>query len=410
MTAPTTKQPLAGVRVTDFTWMGAGSFATRLLADLGADVIKVESRMRLDTLRESKPFKDGIPGVNRSGYFSERNASKRSITLNMKSARAQELARALIAKSDIVANNFTPGTMEKFGLGYEDVRGFSPRSIYIAMSMQGSSGPEANYLGYGLTMGAVTGLHNLCGYPDRDPVGTGTNFPDHVPNPTHAAFAVLAALWYRRRTGIGQHIDLAQIEPTISLLGPSVLDFTANGHIAERAGNQHVAGAPHGVYPCAGVDRWIAIAATGDAQWRALVDVLGAGELGGDARFADPLGRWRHRGMLDGLIAGATHNWQAAELMHRLQANGVPAGVVNDSADVLRSDPQIAQRGQWIYLQHAEMGETVYTGAPFQLSRTPGQLTRPAPLLGEHTEQVCREELGLSESEIAALYEQGVLQ
>lgn len=410
MTGPTTKQPLTGVRVTDFTWMGAGSFATRLLADLGADVIKVESRMRLDTLRESKPFKDGIPGVNRSGYFSERNASKRSITLNMKNARAQELARSLIAKSDIVANNFTPGTMEKFGIGYEDVRVFSPNTIYLAMSMQGSSGPEANYLGYGLTMGAVTGLHNLCGYPDRDPVGTGTNFPDHVPNPTHAAFAVLAALWHRRRTGIGQHIDLAQIEPTISLLGPAVLDYTANGHIAERVGNQHVAGAPHGVYPCAGVDRWIAIAATGDGHWQALVEVLGASELKSDARFRDPLGRWRHRGMLDGLLARATRRWQAPELMQRLQASGVPAGVVNDSADVLLRDSQVAQRRQWAYLQHAEMGETVYTSAPFQLSRTPGQLTRPAPLLGEHTEQVCREELGLSASEIAELHEQGVLQ
>lgn len=401
-------KPLHGIVVTDFTWIGAGSYTTRLLADLGADVIKIESRSHLDSLRNSKPFKDGIPGVNRSGYFADRNAGKRSITLNLKTARGRELAMRLIAQSDVVANNFTPGTMEKFGLGYDDVRRHRPDIVYLAMSMHGKSGPEAKYLGYGLTMGAVTGLHYLSGLPDREPAGTGTNYPDHVPNPAHAAFAVLAALRHRRRTGEGQEIDLAQIEPTIALLGPSVLDYTCNGRIAERVGNQHVAAAPCGVYPCAGDDRWIAITAFDDSQWQALVQVLEVPSL----RMADYAGaaqRWCNRRALDDALAAATATWDGTALMNRLQQAGVPAGVVNDAADVIEAEPQLAHRAHWALLEHPEMGRTVYGSVPFRLSNADVAPRSAAPLLGQHTEEVCRERLGLSSADIERLHEEGVL-
>lgn len=401
--------PLKGLRIVDFTWIGAGSYTTKIFADFGAEVIKIESSERLDSLRDAKPFLDGIPGVNRSGYFADRNSSKRSITVNMKSVEGRELVCRLIRDCDIVANNFTPGTMEKFGLGYDAVKEIKPDVIYIAMSMHGQDGPESKYLGYGLTMGAVTGLHYVCGLPDRDPTGTGTNYPDHIPNPTHAAFAILAALRHRRRSGQGQMIDMAQIEPTISLLGPAVLDYTANQQVVERVGNQHIAGAPHGVYPVNGVDRWLSISAPDRTSWDILKEVLGAPELGADPRFNDALARWENRVALDHAIAEITGLLDGAALMQQLQARGVAAGIVNNAADVLHDDPQLAHRQHWVYLDHPEMGNTVYNALPFRFSRTPGRPHRPAPLLGQHTDEVLTE-MGLSAAEIATLRANGALQ
>src|SRR5690606_236607 len=204
--------PFRNIRIADFTWLGAGSFTTKIFADYGADVNKIESSQRLDALRKSPPYKDRVEGVNRSGYFADRNSSKRSITLNLKSVAGRALAQRIIMESDVVANNFSPGVMDKFGLGYEAVRAIKPDIVYLSMSMQGQAGPESHYLGYGRTMGALTSLHHLAGRPDREPTGTGTNYPDHIPHPAHAALAVLAALRHRRRTGQGQHIDLAQTE------------------------------------------------------------------------------------------------------------------------------------------------------------------------------------------------------
>jgi benzylsuccinate CoA-transferase BbsF subunit len=404
------KFPLAGITVADFTWIGAGSYTTKILADFGADVIKIESAERLDTLRDAKPFQGGIRGVNRSGYFADRNSSKRSVTLNMKTAEGRALARRIIEQADVVANNFTPGTMEKFGLGYEAVREFRKDIVYISMSMHGQTGPEARYLGYGLTMGAVTGLHHLCGLPDQEPAGTGTNFPDHVPNPSHAAFAILAALRHRRRTGEGQFIDVAQIEPTIALLGPAVMDFTANGRVTGRVGNQHIAAAPHGVYPARGTDRWIALSAPTDAAWRALLQVLEDLALAQDARFATATARWEHRAELDAALGRSTAQHDALELAQRLQQHGVAAGPVQDAADVLLRDPQLQARGHWVHLEHPEMGRTVYNALPMRMSRTPGYPNRPAPLLGQHTDEVLRERLGLAQAEIDALRAQGALQ
>lgn len=400
--------PLKGIKIIDFTWIGAGSYTTKIFADYGADVIKIESRERLDSLRDAKPFLDGIPGVNRSGYFADRNSSKRSITVNMKSAEGRELVYRLIRDCDIVANNFTPGTMEKFCLGYDEVKAIKHDVIYIAMSMHGQTGPESKYLGYGLTMGAVTGLQYLCGLPDRDPAGTGTNYPDHIPNPTHAAFAILAALRHRRRSGHGQMIDMAQIEPTISLLGPAVMDYTANHHVVEREGNQHIAGAPHGVYPVKGTDRWLSISAPNQTSWIVLKDILGTPEISFDPRFRNALTRWENRSELDNVIAKITASLDGTLLMTQLQARGVAAGLVNNAADVLHDDPQLAHRGHWVYLDHPEMGSTVYNALPFRFSHTSGRPHRPAPLLGQHTDEVLTE-MGLSTAEISMLHANGAL-
>ncbi len=399
---------LSGVRVADFTWIGAGSYTTKLLADFGADVIKVETSTRLDSLRSTAPFKDGVPGVNRSGYFADRNTSKRSVTLNLKHPRGPELARALIARSDIVANNFTPGTMEKFGLGYQDVVAFKPDIIYISMSMQGSSGPDSDYVGFGLTIGALTGLQHLSGPADRPPAGTGTNYPDHVPNPCHAAFALLAALYYKKRTGKGQYIDLAQTEPTIGLLGPALIDYTANGRVAQRCGNDHWSAVPHGAYPCRGKDRWITISVYTEQQWDALTDVLGPLPPMPERNWRDRTVRRTHQGELDILLGKLTVRWDARELMGQLQARGIAAGVVQNAQDLIERDAQLAHRQHWVRLAHEEMGTTMYNAPPIRLSRTPAQLSRPAPLLGQHTEEVCSQLLGLTGVEIESLRAAGV--
>ncbi|HEY4099192.1 MAG TPA: CoA transferase [Baekduia sp.] len=378
---------LDGVRVLDFTWVGAGSLTTRLLADHGADVIKVESRSHLDSLRTSPPFAGGRrDGVDRSGYFAERNTSKRSICLNLRTDEGRALARRLAARSDVVANNFRPGVMERFGLGYDALHAEDPSLIYLSMSMQGGTGPHSEYLGYGLTIGALVGLHDLTGLPDRYPCGTGTNYPDHVPNPGHAAFAVLAALRHRRRTGEGQLIDVAQTEPTLAGLGPTLLRYLRDDLVEQRTGNHHDGYVFHGVLPCAGDDRWLAVSAEDEAQWTALCETLGG--------TPDP---------------ERTVTRDAYELMATLQARGVAAAIVQDVADLVERDPQLAHRDHWLRMEHAVMGECLYGAPPFRLSATPGGPRSAAPLLGEHTATVLHELLGLPPDEIAALEAQEIL-
>ena len=214
---------MTGIRVADFSWVGAGPFLTKPLADHGADVVKVESRTRVDPIRSMAPFRDGVKGADRSGYFANRNSSKRSICLDLKHPRGRELALRLIEVSDVVVNNFSPGTMDRLGLGYDASRAVRPDVIYLEMPMLGTEGPHRDCRGYGLTIAAAGGLLGLTGYEDAPPVGTGTNYPDHVPNPLHGAIAVLAALRKRRMTGQGEYIELAQLESTINAIGPAIV-------------------------------------------------------------------------------------------------------------------------------------------------------------------------------------------
>ena len=394
------KGPLAGIRVADFTWIGAGSYTTKLLADFGADVIKVESSTHMDTLRSTPPFKDGIKGIERSGYFADRNTSKRGMRLNLKHPQGLAIAKRLIACSDVVANNFRPGVMDRLGLGYAAAQALRPDIVYLAMSMQGGTGPHTKYVGFGLTIGALAGIHYSSGPSDRPPAGTSTNYPDHVPNPAHAAFAVLAALNYRRRTGCGQYIDLAQTEPTVALLGTAIVDYAVNGRIAERHGNSHPVWAPHGVYPCLGDDRWIAVAVQDDAQWGRLAEAL-ALEPTRRAAWARSEAREIERSAINDWLTSETKLREPFDLMRQLQEAGVPAGVVQNAGDLIERDPQLAHRQHWQYLDHPEMGRSIYNNVPIKLSRTPGQLSRPAPMLGQHTEEICTSLLGLTTDEVA---------
>jgi len=406
---PNVLLPLAGIRVADFTWVGAGPFATKLLADHGAEVIKIESAGRLDALRTTPPYPDKTPGVNRSGYFANRNTSKKSLALNLRDRRGVELARRLITRSDVVANSFTAGTMEKWGLGYEDCRLLREDIIYLSMPMHGGDGPHGQFLGFGAAMGALSGLYAATGYPDAEPTGTGTNYPDHVPNPCHATVALLAALRHRRCTGQGQNIELSQVESTVCALGPLVLAAQTKGCDASvRLANREPGIAPHGVYPAQGDDRWIAVACWDERDWSALCKVADAGWQA-DPRFTTLGSRLVNQDALDATIAAWSAGQDPFALAVRLQEHGIDAAVVQNAQDVVERDPQLRHAHHWVRLQHPEMGECIYNAPPFHLGSTPGMLRSPAPLLGQHTDEVLSSVLGLTTAEIATLRADGVL-
>jgi benzylsuccinate CoA-transferase BbsF subunit len=398
---------LAGLRVLDFCWIGAGAFVTRILADLGAEVIKVESRTHPDNLRLSGPHQPGAKPLEGSGYFASRNTSKKSIALNMSHPRARQIALTLASRCSIVSNNFRPGVMEKWGLGYGEVAAVNPSVIYLAMPMQGSSGPNRDYIGFGSTIAALCGLVSMAGRPGRPPLGTGTHYPDHVPNPGHALVAVLAAAFHRARTGEGQQIELAQIESTVNMLGPSVLACAATGVLPQTNGNRRAGAVPRGVFPCAGEDVWCAIEANDDRDWQGLVDALGAPEWMRDDELKTLPGREARQDAIETRLAQETGRYSAAELVARLQAQGVAAAKVATSADVT-SDPQLLARRYWHHVPHAEMGSVLVNLPPFRAVGEERVAPGPPPLLGEHTLEVASELLGFDETECRRLMDEKV--
>jgi len=401
------KSPLSGLRVADFTWIGAGSYTTKILSDFGAEVIKVESSKSLDPLRNTAPFFQGKPGINRSGYFADRNSNKKSIVLDLKKEKAQEIARALISKSDVVANNFSPGTMDKLGLGYEQVSQDHKSLVYLSMSMQGSTGPHSHYVGFGLTIAALSGIQFLSGAADRPPVGTGTNYPDHVPNPCHAAFALLSAIYYQRKTGKGQFIDFSQTEPSISLIGTSLIDSIVNERIEKRMDNDNLESAPRGAYPCRD-GRTIAIAIYLDQQWADLDNLLKISTKLESRDWHSNKVRMDYRKELDAAISKITIDFDAQSLQNLLQSKLIPSGVASNIAELVETDPQLNHRNHWIKLNHTEMGKTIYNAPPIRLSRTNLNMENSAPLLGEHTDEICMNLLGMSKREVQFLREQDI--
>jgi benzylsuccinate CoA-transferase BbsF subunit len=397
------------LRVLDFCWVGAGAFVTRLLADLGADVIKVESRAHPDNLRLSGPHKSGARHLEGSGYFASRNTNKKSIALNMGRPEARALARELARKCSVVTNNFRPGIMERWGLGYEELAAADPSLIYLSMPMQGSSGPNKSYIGFGSTIAAISGLVEMSGSPERAPIGTGTHYPDHVPNPGHALVGLLAAIFHRTRTGEGQYIELAQLESTVNLMGPGILRYSACGALPRRDGNRRNGSAPCGVFPCAGEDVWCAIEIENDAGWQALADALGRPQWMSDPRLGTLMGRSAEIDAVEKKLAQETRRFQADALVAALQARGVASSVVETSRDVME-DRQLNARGYWREIDHAEMGRITVNVPPF-FATEEGRKREPAPppLLGEQTREIATTLLGLSESECTRLMNEQVL-
>lgn len=403
------ERALEGIVVCDFSWVGAGPIATSVLAQCGADVIKIESVKRPDTLRRGEPFKDGIgTGLDRSGYFAARNANKRDIALDMSHPRAREVAMRLIANSDIVINNFRVGQMEKWKLGWEEVREINPRAIYVTMSMQGIDGPHSRYMGYGVNLNALCGLTARAGFPGQPPFGTGTNYTDHVMVPTHTLFGIMAALLEREATGRGQTVSLSQLESAICMTPSAPMAFAANGEALGPQGYGDPEAAPHGVYTTLGYRKWLAIAVFDDAQWAALRRVMGNPPWAEDARFATIEMRRRHAAELDERIEGWTSTQYGDWLMEALLKAGVAAGEVRDAREAIE-DEHLRRRSFWAYLDHPEVGVTLYNRAPIVFSRTPVEMKTAAPSIGQHTREVLGGMLGYSHEEIDDLAGQQVL-
>lgn len=409
--------PLAGIRVLDFSNIWSGPHCTRLLADLGAEVIKIEAPRRPDLIRgpvrPSSPhegtYPDDEPGArpyNRHGYFNERNRNKLGLAIDAADPRGREVILELAAVSDVVLDNYAAGVMERLGLGYDRLRKARSDIIVVSMSGFGSTGPERDYVGYGATFDYLAGYATTTGYEDGVPQNLGINAGDPVAA-LHAAGAILAALVFRRATGRGQFIDLSQRESANRLSVELLLAYQLTGTEPRLRGNRHPTMAPHGYYPCAGEDRWVAIAVEDDRQWAALAGIIGDPALAADPRFSDVVSRVRNADALDEIVARWTASRERDEVVAALRAKGVPCGPVTTAQD-LYADPHLWARGFICSIAHPEAGTHEYFGLPW--SPAAAQMPRrPAPCFGEHNRQVLVRVLGYHEERIRALEAAGVL-
>ena len=403
------KKALEGIVVCDFSWVGAGPIATNVLGQCGAEIIKIESQKRPDILRNGGPFKYGISeGMERSGYFANRNPNKKCIALNMSHPKARDVAVRLIQKSDIIINNFRVGQMEKWNLGWEDVQKINPRIIYITMSLQGTSGPHKSYMGFGVNLNALCGLTARSSFPGDRPFGTGTNYTDHVMVPCHTLFGIMAALIQREITGKGQTVSISQLESAVAMKPSDVMAYACNQEILPPLGMTDPDAAPHGVYTTLGYRKWIAIAAFSEFEWQMIKKTMGSPKWADDPKYDTLAGRKENEDALNGHLEAWTKNEYADVLMEKLTAAGVRAGVVNDARGAIE-DRHLRERGFWAYLDHSVVGSTLYNRAPISFSKTPIEMKTAAPLLGEHTTEVLTQFLGYSQDEIKQLSADDVL-
>lgn len=403
----TTTQAFEGINVADFSWVGVGPYTTDYLARHGAEVIKIESVSTPDWLRVTPPFRDDRPGLDRSAFFSSANSGKLSLSLNLSHPGSTDVARRLIKWADIVGESFTPGTMERWGLGYEDIKRIKPDIVMFSSCMQGQTGPHARHPGYGIPLTALSGFTNLTGWPDRDPVGPFGPYTDFVA-PRFCAVALIAALTYRRKTGKGQYIDMSQLEQGMQFLAPVMMDYAANGRVWQRNGNRDSCGALHGAYRCQGEDRWCTIAVFTDKEWEGFCRVIGNPPWTREERFSTHQCRLENTDELDRKVEEWTISHSPEQVVEWMQAAGVAAGLIETGED-MRNDPQLSHYDHHQVLDHPEMGTYTETQTAFRLSGTPGRVKR-SPLLGEHSSYVCTEILGFSDAEFAQMVADGIIE
>ena len=375
-------QIFEGVKILDLTWVGVGPITTRFLADHGAFVIHVESHTRPETLRMSPPFKDGIAGVDRAAFMADYNSSKYGISLDLNKEKGRELVKRFLLD-------------------------WKPDIIYYSACQQGHFGPHRMFAGYGMMGAALAGYAHITGWPDRLPAIPYGAYTDFI-SPFYGTIAVVAALDYRRKTGKGQYLDLSQFECGLQLLAPALMDYALTGREICRVGNRHPSAAPHGIYPCRGVERWCSIAVFTDEEWKAFCGVIGHPDLAEDPKFQTLMARKQNEDELDELVGEWTKDYPPEQVMSMMQDAGVAAGVVQSMEDIF-ADPQIKHRGYLVLLNHSAIGPHHYDGHAFRLSKTPGKLRMPGPCLGEHNEYIYKEILGLSEDDIADLIIEGVI-
>ncbi len=404
--------PLEGVRVLDFSRHLAGAGATHILANYGAEVIRAEwpENPGLDFSRLMYGA-DGIPGLNRSALFNNINMDKMSFTLNMKHPKALDLARRLMAISDIFIENMTPGVIQRMGLDYEAMKAIKPDVIYLSVSGWGQTGPRRNFRSYGMSSSAHVGMAYLAGLPDRPPAGWQFAFCDHS-TAWLASATIMNALHYRRRTKRGVFIDMPQTQTGVTFVAPFFLDKSVNGRSARRPdfpnGNrrEHPMAAPHTAFRCAGEENWCAIAVYNDGEWAGLKAAMGDPEWAAEPRFATQRDRWDQQDELEERIGAWTKDQERYSLANLLQQHGVPAGVVQTPRDRIEWDIQLEHRGTYQVYHHPEVGPRRHETVAARLSKSPYKPMRAAPLMGQHNDYVFRELLGLSQAEIDELEEE----
>jgi crotonobetainyl-CoA:carnitine CoA-transferase CaiB-like acyl-CoA transferase len=394
-------RPLAGVRVLDLTIVVAGPAGTSLLGNLGAEVIKIENTEVYTLTRSSSSRAAG-----RGGNFIDLNRNKLGITLNLNIPAARDVFKRLVAISDVVIDNFSPRVMRNFGLEYEDLAKVNPGIIAVSMPAFGKSGPSRDMTSFGPGIDAMSGLSHLTGYPDSTPLKPGNYYCDYNAGAL-AAFAIVAALYHKRRTGKGQSIEVAMRDGETQLVGEYVLDYVLNGRVQERAANRHPTMAPHNVYPCEGEDRWLAIAVGTDAEWSALCEIMGRPDLASDIRFATTLARKRNENEIDAIVSAWTRGRERFEAMHRLQGAGVPAGVVTTTEDIAH-DPQFLHRRAFQEVPVGEDETIRLQRAAWTADHTTLEIGN-GPRFSEHTRKVLREYLGMTNDEIVGLAQDGAI-
>jgi benzylsuccinate CoA-transferase BbsF subunit len=401
------KDALKGIRVADFSWVWAGPLATLLLSFMGAEVIKIESRKRIDQARRgSITTGDSFSNFDASPIFNNANLNKKGVTIDLSRPEGAELAKKLVAVSDVAIENMRSGVMDKLGLGYKELVKVKPDLIMLASSGFGSSGPYREYAGYAPIFASFGGLAHLTGYEDGPP-NTMSGVMD-LRVGTVSAFVILAALIRRQKTGEGLYIDVSSTECISTLVGPQLMEYSMNRRSPFRTGNQDSSMAPHNCYRCKGNDKWISIAVATDQEWNALCRAMGNPAWVMDKDFSDAYRRWKNRATLDALIGKWTINHTHYEVMALLQNSGV-AAMPSFNAEEILSDPHIKERGVMNEVQHPVLGKKVVLNPSWKHSETPARIHKASPLLGEDNEQVFGDLLGMSKEEIKRLEEAQII-
>jgi len=398
---------LEGVKIADFTWALVGPITTNMLSIFGAEVIKIEGRARPDSRRIAAPFKDNIPGLNRSCNFNTYNLGKKSIALNLANKKGIEIAKRIVKWADVVVENFAGTAMERMGLSYAVLKEIKTDIIMLSSSPTGQTGKYPSVRAIGSHLTALSGLQDTAGWPDMEPTGL-DSYTDFI-SPYFNATTILAALDYKRRTGKGQYLDLSQYEDCIHFMAPLVLDFTANHRITSRMGNRSSDAVPHNAYRCLGDDRWCVIAVFNEKEWNLFCNIIDKPWLKSCDRFATFILRKNNEDELDKIIESWTILHSPEDIMTLLQNNGIAAGVVESAEDILDKDPQIAYRGFFTPLDHPEVGLYRAPRSAYILSKIDPVMER-APLIGEHNEYVLKEILALSDEEIGELIVEGIVE
>ena len=411
MQKPPERMPLKNYRVLDLSRIWAGPYCTKLFADMGAEIIKMESLSVYDShrgpvtpARGIAAYPDGEPGEepwNRNGWFNCLHMSKYGVTLELTEAKGRRVFEHLVSISDVLIENFRQGSLERLGYTYEELRKHRPDLIYVSMPAFGNTGPWKGYLGYGIGQEQLSGMAHMTGYRGEGPMKSGINHGDPITG-SHAAGVLMAALRHRRHTGKGMYIDVSQQESSVALMGPEVLAYQMTGEEPERRGNRSGWYAPANSYPCAGEDRWVTIAATNEEEWQQLTQVVGAAGLAADPRFATAEKRSENHDVLDKIISEWTSGQETYQVTYKLQKAGVPAGPVLRGPDLLQ-DAHYKDRGTFVTVDHPQVGPKQYPGMPWRMSATPGQVRWPSPTLGQHNREVYGELLGLTGPEIDQL-------